>query len=266
MKTEIRDIAFTPKPPLNKYNLWLHFKNRKPIMELWSNGKWNVIGNELNSTDLPIINLDNPEINLETLSLLEDSTLTQVHLLGTIDDVKLNTCGYLVLDRTSNICMLTFIINCNAIRITLNPNTGEIIENTTYIYRFDQIEDYDIKDAIVSYMRNHEVIEDNINIFEYNNYDLRNLLSYYHGSISNSQVCQVINDCLNTYNGLIHNGQLVVRTFYSFIDSDQQYRIVLTEKRTLYSIAIKEPLDLSIIDYFQEYYEPLLTVYRRVLQ
>lgn len=264
MKTEIRDIAFTKNPPINKYNLWLHFnEEKKPVLELWSNGKWNVIGGDSIVENLPIVDLNNPSVTLNTINSLETGDVVQVLLTGNIDNVSLNAHACLSIDRESEVCFVTILLNSNAIRFHFNIHTGELIENTTNIYRLEQIEDDDIKDTIIQIMREHEVVESGVNVFEYNNYDLNNLMNYYNNTITNTQVCTVLNYCLRNYNSLIYKGKLVAKTFDTVVG--EQQRIVLTEKRTLHSIVIKE-LSGTSIAWLNRYYEPLLNAYQRALR
>lgn len=237
MKTEIRDIAFTPKPPLNKYNLWLHFKNRKPIMELWSNGKWNTIGSESSDLNLPIIDISNPEITRESISTIENNSVTNVKVVGNFDGINLDNIATAILSREQNIFCVSIIVNTVLLTILFDTSTGEIEDVESYSMDNPNPQDAQMQ-LIEEYLYDNEVIENNTPIFEYTQGDLINIFAYYNNNINNPNVVSTLKSCMDMFNGLKVYGEFYTKTYELNDTAHYRWVIILSESGTLKSIAI----------------------------
>lgn len=137
--TQIRDIAFAQNEPQNKYNLWLHFKEKKAlVLEMWVNGAWREVnsfwGTEGNidpePTPIPpepivpnyIFNFQNTSNNLETLSNISED-YTSALLEGEYNGVTYDKVhGTFTSDTNTLVIIRDDILEM----FTINSSTGEI--------------------------------------------------------------------------------------------------------------------------------------------
>ena len=89
--TQIRDITLTQKEPENKYNLWLHFNDRKKlVLEIFINGEWQEIG-----YDNYLVSANNPDDVQSFLSTVFSAgeDVTTVTIDGDIDSTVYHAEG-----------------------------------------------------------------------------------------------------------------------------------------------------------------------------
>lgn len=106
--TQIRDIAFVATEPQNKYNLWLHFKEKKAlVLEMWVNGAWREVnsfwGTEGDVDPEPVPVPPEPQIDYTSDFSETDSESPNYIRNNPIVTIKLSYLGNTIYEDTRTI-------------------------------------------------------------------------------------------------------------------------------------------------------------------